>query len=179
MVCWLPQVSARVWGAQWSDYDGDGRRPTFQGSVRLDLAEPHMLVPANLPPAGDCRMLPTGSAIQVTGEEKYLDALAPFLRPEGECWVYASLHEVVEQLARSTRTVVEVRIDGACVGQLTRKMSISRTQLHTRQAGPRSPERRETRPGLLVCWWERRAWDSNPRGTSLPLAVFKTAAIGH
>jgi hypothetical protein len=25
----------------------------------------------------------------------------------------------------------------------------------------------------------RRAWDSNPRGASLPLAVFKTAAIGH
>jgi hypothetical protein len=25
----------------------------------------------------------------------------------------------------------------------------------------------------------RRARDSNPRGTSLPLAVFKTAAIGH
>ena len=28
---WLPQVSARVWGAEWSDY-GD-RRASFQGSV--------------------------------------------------------------------------------------------------------------------------------------------------
>lgn len=118
---WLPQVSARVWGAEWSDY-GD-RNGSFQGSVRLDLAEPHMLVPANLPPPGDCRMLPTGNAIQVTGEENHLDALAPFLRPEGECWVYTSLHEIVEQLPRSTRTVVEVRIDGACVGQLSPKMS--------------------------------------------------------
>jgi hypothetical protein len=26
---------------------------------------------------------------------------------------------------------------------------------------------------------QRRAWDSNPRGSSRPLAVFKTAAIGH
>ncbi|SCL26143.1 hypothetical protein GA0070624_3246 [Micromonospora rhizosphaerae] len=118
---WLPQVSATVWGSEWSDYDG--KPGTFQGSVRLDLAEPHMLVPANMPPSGDCRMLPTGNAIQVTGEEKYLASLAPFLRPEGECWVHVSLHEIVEQLARSTRTVVEVRIDGACVGQLTPKMS--------------------------------------------------------
>lgn len=118
---WLPQVSARVWGAEWSDYDG--RSGSFEGSVRLDLAEPHMLVPANLPPGGDSRMLPMGSAIQVTGEEQHLDTLAPFLRPEGECWAHVSLHEVVEQLARSTRTVVEVRIDGACVGQLTPKMS--------------------------------------------------------
>jgi hypothetical protein len=39
-----------------------------------------------------------------------------------------------------------------------------------------------------VAWWKltsppeitkRRVWDSNPRGSSRPLAVFKTAAIGH
>jgi len=118
---WLPQVAARVWGSEWSDY-GD-RNSSFQGSVRLDLAEPHMLAPVNLPPVGDCRLLPTGNAIQVTGEEKYLDVLAPFLRPEGECWAHVSLHEVVEQLARSTRSIVEVRIDDACVGQLSPKMS--------------------------------------------------------
>jgi collagen type III alpha len=118
---WLPQVCARVWGSEWSDY-GDGR-DSFRGSVRLDLAEPHMLVPANMPPGGDHRMLPTGNAIQVTGEDKHLDALAPLLRPEGECWAYVSLHEVVEQLARSSRSIVEVRIDGDCVGQLTPKMS--------------------------------------------------------
>jgi hypothetical protein len=91
--------------------------------VRLDLAEPHMLVPANMPPSGDHRLLPIGNAIQVTGEEKYLDALAPLLRPEGECWAHVTLHEVVEQLARSSRTVLEVRVDGACVGQLSPKMS--------------------------------------------------------
>lgn len=118
---WLPQVSARVWGAEWSDY-GNGRG-SFQGSVRLDLAEPHMLVPANMPPPGSYRMLPVGGAIQVTGEEKHLDTLASLLRPEGECWAYVSLHEVVEQLARSSRSIVEVRIDGDCVGQLTPKMS--------------------------------------------------------
>ncbi|SIQ83569.1 HIRAN domain-containing protein [Micromonospora avicenniae] len=118
---WLPQVSARVWGTEWSDYEE--RRASFRGSVRLDLAEPHMLVPVNLPPSGQHRLLPTGAAIQVTGEEKHLDALAPLLRPEGECWAYVSLHEMVEQTARTSRTVVEVRVDGSRVGQLTPKMS--------------------------------------------------------
>ncbi|WP_250028814.1 HIRAN domain-containing protein [Paractinoplanes maris] len=118
---WSPQVAARVWGAEWDDYDG--RTKQFQGSVRLDLAEPHMLVPANMPPSGEHRLLPSGNAIQVTGEEKHLDALASFLRAEGECWAYATLHEVVEQTARSSRTLVEVRLDGARVGQLTPKMS--------------------------------------------------------
>jgi collagen type III alpha len=117
----LPQVSARVWGAEWSDYDDQAG--SFHTSVQLDLAEPHMLVPANVPPSGECRLLPTGNAIQVAGEEDHLDALTPFLRPEGECWVHVSLHEIVEQLARTTRTVIEVRIDGACVGKLTPKMS--------------------------------------------------------
>jgi hypothetical protein len=89
---WLPQVSARIWGAEWSEYDN--RRASFTGSVRLDLGEPHMLVPANMPPSGDHRTLPTGGAIQVTGEEKHLDALASMLRPEGECWAYVTLHEL-------------------------------------------------------------------------------------
>jgi hypothetical protein len=60
-----PQVSARVWAAQWSsDY---AMRSDFTASVRLDLAEPHMLVPANTPPGEPHRTLPVGGAIQVTG----------------------------------------------------------------------------------------------------------------
>jgi hypothetical protein len=118
---WSPQVTARVWGAEWVD-DGE-RQKVFQGSVRLDLGEPHMLVPANLPPSGEYRLLPVGGSIQVTGEDKHLDALAQWLRPEGECWVHVTLHEVVELLARTTREVIEVRIDGERVGQLTPKMS--------------------------------------------------------
>ena len=116
-----PQVRARIWGAEWEDYDNRGT--TFRGSVRLDLAEPHLIVPVNLPPGAEHQLLPHGSAIQVSGEEQHLDALVPFLRPEGECWVYATLHEIVEQSARTSRTVVEVRIGGNRVGRLTPKMS--------------------------------------------------------
>ncbi|MGH3646026.1 MAG: hypothetical protein ACRDTM_02445 [Micromonosporaceae bacterium] len=121
---WTPQVQARVWSADWS-YDDeefdDG--DSFRGSVRLDLAEPHMLVPGNMPPSGEHRTLPVGAAIQVTGEEKHLGALMPHLKAEGECWVYATLHELVEPTARASKTVVEVRINEQRVGQLTPKMS--------------------------------------------------------
>jgi hypothetical protein len=118
---WTPQVSARIWAAQWpADYrDHDG----FSASVRLELTEPHLLMPANRPPSEPHELLPIGAAIQVTGEEKHLDALAPWLRPEGECWVYTTLHEVTEKLARSSRTVIELRIDGTRIGQLTPRMS--------------------------------------------------------
>jgi hypothetical protein len=68
-------------------------------------------------------MLPTGGSIQVTGEEKHLDTLTRWLRPQGECWTHVTLHEIVEHLARSTREIVEIRIDDGAVGQLTPKMS--------------------------------------------------------
>ncbi|GAA0284475.1 HIRAN domain-containing protein [Cryptosporangium japonicum] len=108
---WTPSVSASVWCGY-----GTGR-------VRLSLAEPHMLVPLNLPPSANHTVLPDGHAIQVTGEEQHLRDLAPFLRAEGEAWVYATLHELTEQRARSTRTVVEVRVDDQVVGTLTPRMS--------------------------------------------------------
>ena len=116
-----PQVPARVWAAERDDHSG--RRRAFRGSVRLDLAEPHLIVPVNAPPAGDHRLLPPGHAIPVTGEEHHLEALLPFLRPEGECWAYATLHEAMEQTARSSRVVVEVRLDGKRAGRLSPKMS--------------------------------------------------------
>lgn len=52
-----------------------------------------------------------------------MDALARFLSAAGECWVHVTLHELVEQLARSTCTVVEVRVDESAAGRLTPKMS--------------------------------------------------------
>jgi HIRAN domain-containing protein len=115
---WVPQVSARVWAA--ADY---GDRPGLTGSVRIDLAEPHLIAPANRAPGAAHRVLPTGNAIQVAGEEEHLDALLPWLREEGECWVHVTLHEVHEQLARSTRELIEVRLEGVEVGRLSPRMS--------------------------------------------------------
>lgn len=124
----LPQVEARVWGGVRTEYEDDGRgrereRSIFVGSVELDLAEPHLLAPTNRPPDPPYAMLPYGNAIQVTGEENHMAHLAPLLNREGEAWVHVTLHETVEQLARSTRTLVEVRVDGAAVGRLSPRMS--------------------------------------------------------
>jgi collagen type III alpha len=93
------------------------------GSVRLDLAEPHLIVPANTPPDSPHVLLPYDNALQAADEEAHLSTLMPWLRPEGEGWIYLTLHEVVEQAARTTRTVVEVRVNGSVAGKLTPKMS--------------------------------------------------------
>ncbi|GAA1595616.1 HIRAN domain-containing protein [Actinoplanes couchii] len=111
----IPHVAARVWAT--TDHSG------VTGSVRLHLGEPHRIVPANRPPGPPHRMMPVGAAIQVTGEERHLDTLSRWLRPEGECWVYATLHEIVENTPRSERVLVEVRIDNEVVGRLTPRMS--------------------------------------------------------
>ncbi len=123
-----PEVTARIWAGETEDYELDRRGNLIStvrliASVRLDLDEPHMLVPGNLPPEGAHEVLPVGGSIQVSGEDKHVDAIAPFVGSVGQQWVYVTLHELREQLARSTKTVLEVRIDGGRVGQLSPKMS--------------------------------------------------------
>jgi collagen type III alpha len=125
----VAQVQARIWASDFDDYEVD-RRGTyvqstrFGAGIRVDLGEPHLLVPGNMPPQGAYELLPVGGAIQVTGEEAHPDILAAYCGPVGEQWAYATLHEVSQQLARSTRTVVEVRLDDQRIGQLTPKMSV-------------------------------------------------------
>jgi hypothetical protein len=126
---YAPQCGAqiRAWPEVDYSYDGRGnaqqRRSGISSSVRLDLAEPHMLVPLNAVPVLAHAILPIGTAVQVTGEETHMTTLRAWTRAAGEGWVHVTLHRVIEQLARSTRDVVEVRLDGEPVGQLTPKMS--------------------------------------------------------
>ncbi|MEV6366781.1 HIRAN domain-containing protein [Micromonospora musae] len=115
---WTPQVRARIWGREDEDWDGR-RRPQFVGSVTLDLAEPHMIVPTNMPPSDLHVVLPQGRVVQVTGEEKHMAHLAQTVSPQGESWIHVTLHEVEQQRSRSTRTLVEVRVNGAAAGTLS------------------------------------------------------------
>ncbi len=124
-----PRVRAQAWGAQdydsvWDD-DGNEHRTatTVDYHVRLALPEPHMLEPANRPPAGPHAMLPFGRSVQVSRDDETTDRLAPWVHPAGTRWLYATLHEYDQQLARTSRTVVEVRVDGQRIGQMTPKMS--------------------------------------------------------
>jgi hypothetical protein len=116
-----PRTTARVWGSY--GYRDDSDKNDFVGSVSVDLPEPHMMVPANMPPAGNHSVLPVGTAIQITGEEKFMPAIVPYLNARGECWVHATLHELADQTSRTPKVAAEVRIDGHPVGQLSPKMS--------------------------------------------------------
>lgn len=122
----VARTTARIYGREDREYDDDGRSSnsgTFIGSVTLDLAQPHLVVPINLPPASPHRILPVGRPTQVTGEENHLDALSRYQVKAGEAHVFATVHSIVEKLPRSERSVIEVRIDEAPVGRLTPKTS--------------------------------------------------------
>lgn len=120
-----PTVSARIWAADYEDWDPDRDITVkrFGAGVHLALDEPHLLLPVNAAPAEPHVLLPHGSTVQVHDTAPHLDQLAMIPAAEGERWVYATLHHVTEQLPRSTRNVVEVRVDGERVGKLTPKMS--------------------------------------------------------
>ena len=118
----IATTGARIWGQDGKDWQTG--KPVFTGSVRIDLPEPHMMFPHNRPPAEPHQLLPGGSAIRVTTVvDNYTEATGPYLCPAGECWVHATVHEVVEHGPRTSKQLAEVRIDGRPVGRLTPKMS--------------------------------------------------------
>lgn len=111
---------------EWLGTDRRGREVTRQfleADITLTLDEWWMCVPANLPPRVPHSLLPQGSAIQARKEEDYQDALRPFLRAEGEAWVYVTLGVISDQSTRTTKEVVEIRVDERRVGELTPAMS--------------------------------------------------------
>lgn len=124
----VARVRARVWGGVRTEYETNraGRlveKDRFVASVSIALAEPHLCTPINAWPVEPHVLLPDGSAIQISGEDQCMPAIEPFLRAEGESFVYATLHEFTDQGARTAKDLVEVRIEGQRVGQLTPKMS--------------------------------------------------------
>jgi len=52
-----------------------------------------------------------------------MPAIQPYLNSDGECWIHATLHKIVEEDLAQARTLAEVRIDEQTVGHLTPKMS--------------------------------------------------------
>jgi hypothetical protein len=109
------RLAARLW---WEGVrDGD-----WLASVSLDLAPADVLLPVNSIPLGGVE-IPQGGAMQVAGEDAHLDVLTPLLGTRQRVAAYASLHEITERRPRSERQVLEVRIDGRRVGQLTPAMS--------------------------------------------------------
>jgi hypothetical protein len=98
----IAQTAARVWGRVQADWESE--KLIFVGSVRLDIPEPHLMAPHNLPPAEPHRLLPYGPLIRVSPSGDSRQVTARYLSPEGECWVHATLHEVREQGPRSANS---------------------------------------------------------------------------
>lgn len=125
----LPTTKCRVWGSEYERWVGSDRRgrdimqTQFSSSVSVTLDEWYLCVPINEPPGGAHTMLPQGAAIQVRKEENHQDILRRYVNRHGESWVYGTLHSVVEQTARTSKELVEIRIDGQRVGELTPAMS--------------------------------------------------------
>lgn len=113
-----PVTSARVWAAAREDWDSK-RKTRYSANVRVALNEPHLLLPANEPPEGQHSLIPWGNGLQVTGEEDHQERLAAYLSGGSDVILLGTLAVIEVTAARSARTVVEVRIDGQRVGQLT------------------------------------------------------------
>lgn len=99
----------------------DGNAVRAHVSVVLD--SPHLVHPLNVEPTKPHRVLPHGSALQVRGQEKHLDALTPWVAQHGEGWVYGELRAMDVKGVTTTKEVVEILIDGDVIGELTPAMS--------------------------------------------------------
>lgn len=125
----IPQCAVRVWASDDIETVFDrrgGSRDIVRGlraRVTLDLAEAHLTVPRNRPPTAGHTMLPAGAAIRVSSGEAFMPYLKGWALPAGACAVYVTLARCEQQLARSTRSLVEISLDGVPVGRLTPKMS--------------------------------------------------------
>lgn len=109
-------TDALVYG--WLDEDWESGRHIFRGSVRVTLPQPHLLFPINGEPERPYVLLPYGNAMQVSGEDKHMNELGPYLRKMGEAWVYATVDSAIDEAARTPKTVVSVRIDDTVIGTL-------------------------------------------------------------
>lgn len=90
-------------------------RQDLQADYHLYLAEPHMVVPVNLPPPAPHVLLPHqayGLGVQTSFD--YQDNRAPYFRPERASSVFVTLHAV-----SGKTNLIEVRADGHPVGILT------------------------------------------------------------
>lgn len=87
--------------------------------VSIALNEPHLSLPMNEPPAAAYSILPWGPALQVTGEEQHQDVLSDFINDGGDGIALGALAVIEGGTARAPKTLIEIRLDGERIGQLT------------------------------------------------------------
>lgn len=84
------------------------------------MPEPHQIFPLNNHSQANVAVLPWGGALQVTGEDSHFSHLFNYLPKDGEGLVILTMHRFIQTLKNGTeKPLVEVRLDGERVGQLT------------------------------------------------------------
>lgn len=112
-------TSARIWAVVRKSWDDNGSARFFS-NVRIYLPEPHLIVPLNSRPQENVAVLPWGGALQVIGEDDHFSHLFNYVPLKGEGLVILTMHRLTHTLKNGTeKLLVEVRLDGDRVGQLT------------------------------------------------------------
>lgn len=111
-------TGARIWAAARESWDSP-RKVKYVARVSVALSEPHLLLPVNEPPEGDYSILPWGPALQVTGEEQHQDVLSGYVTDNGDGIALGTLAMIEGGSARAPRTLIEIRLDGERIGQLS------------------------------------------------------------
>lgn len=112
-------TTARIWAVVRESWE-DERRARFFSNVRIYLPEPHQILPLNSHSQASVAVLPWGGALQVTGEDSHFSHLFNYLPKNGEGLVILTMHRLIQTLKNGTeKHLVEVRLDGERVGQLT------------------------------------------------------------
>ncbi|WP_262105770.1 HIRAN domain-containing protein [Arthrobacter sp. Marseille-P9274] len=115
-------TKASIWAVRRKQRDWEtGRDSTrFHANIRVALPAADQIIPLNNASLSDAAILPWGGALQVTGEDKHFDHLFNYVPTSGEGMVILTMHRLVHVLKNSTeKELVEVRLDGERVGQLT------------------------------------------------------------
>jgi hypothetical protein len=112
---YAPAVGARIWAVARRGYDAPAKQ---HANVRLALTYTHLMTPRNDPPHEAYSILPWASALQVTGEEHHQHVLAEYAT-EGDSLVIGTLHVVHGGTAKAPKELIEVRLDGERIGQMT------------------------------------------------------------
>lgn len=113
-----PVAKARLWATTRRDYSGAGTKA--HARITLALGAPDRFVPLNNPPEVSYSLLPWGPGLQVTGEENHLAELSSFVTPDGDGIAIGTIHRLeILSTKGPVKEVVEVRLDGDRIGQMT------------------------------------------------------------
>ncbi|GAA2945370.1 hypothetical protein GCM10010525_06280 [Glutamicibacter bergerei] len=114
-------TQGNVFAYKREKWAGNGSYKTeVELNVRVGLPEPEMILPLNTESLSTVAVLPWGSALQVTKEEDHFDHLFEYVPEGGEGMVVLTMHLHENVLKNGTvKELVEVRLDGERVGQLT------------------------------------------------------------